>query len=208
MQAAERRGEAATLFRSTSSPAGAVRDEADVTAAQIAAIFNGNNNVSNGTSSSETVRNGPNESGVVATTRPRRAIRPDGRHIGAAAMLGTGTRWDLRPRFTTAPCKTTPPPAVFDSRRRRCRPDHSLGANMKSPHWDHFSAKKGPHRTSIGARNKQPAEPGRWVRDSAATRLRSRPLRGTEQQESKFRPGAIGENTIRTRAATDRSTQM
>lgn len=45
------------------------RDEADVPAAQIAAIFNGNNNVPNGTSSLQNVFvNGTNESQVVATS--------------------------------------------------------------------------------------------------------------------------------------------
>ncbi|MDQ3081903.1 MAG: hypothetical protein M3R07_06790 [Gemmatimonadota bacterium] len=57
------------IFRSVffSCPT-AFRDEADVPAAQIAAIFNGNNNVANGTSTLQSIFvNGPNESGVVAT---------------------------------------------------------------------------------------------------------------------------------------------
>lgn len=58
------------IFRSTyfSCPT-PFRDEADVTAAQIAAIFGGNNNVPDGTSTLQNLFvNGPNESGVVATS--------------------------------------------------------------------------------------------------------------------------------------------
>lgn len=57
------------IFRSVFfSCATAFRDEADVTAAQIAAIFSGNNNVANGTSTLASVFvNGANESAVTAT---------------------------------------------------------------------------------------------------------------------------------------------
>jgi hypothetical protein len=54
-----------SVFFSCQAP---FRDEADVTAAEIAAIFGGNNNVSNGVSTLQNVFvNGSNENGVVAT---------------------------------------------------------------------------------------------------------------------------------------------
>jgi hypothetical protein len=58
------------IFRSTFfSCQTPFRDEADISAAQIAAIFSGNNNVSNGTSSLQSVFvNGANENGVTATS--------------------------------------------------------------------------------------------------------------------------------------------
>jgi len=57
------------IFRSIFfSCATAFRDEADVTAAEIAAIFNGNNNVANGTSTLQNIFvNGTNETAVTAT---------------------------------------------------------------------------------------------------------------------------------------------
>jgi hypothetical protein len=57
------------IFRSTFfSCAAAFRDEEDITGARIAAIFNGNNNVANGTSTLQNIFvNGSNETAVTAT---------------------------------------------------------------------------------------------------------------------------------------------
>ena len=55
-----------SVFFSCATP---FRDEADVPASEIAAIFNGNNNVANGTSSlTDVFVNGPNENGVTASS--------------------------------------------------------------------------------------------------------------------------------------------
>lgn len=68
-------------------------DEADVSAAQIQAIFNGNNNVANGTSTLQNVFvNGPNESQVTATDpRPFSSFFQFANYIGA--VRDTSDRW-------------------------------------------------------------------------------------------------------------------
>ena len=88
------------------------RDEADGTAAQIGAIFSGNNNVSNGTSSLQNVFvNGANESAVVATnsTSFSSFLQAAG-YIGAVRdnadqwFIG----WTCGLGFTTPSCTASP----------------------------------------------------------------------------------------------------
>jgi hypothetical protein len=88
------------------------RDEADVTAAQVEAIFNGNNNVANGTSTlGNLFVNGSNESGVAATdpTTFSSFFQATG-YIGAVRdssdtwFLG----WTCGLGFTTPACTANP----------------------------------------------------------------------------------------------------
>jgi len=101
------------IFRSAFfSCANPFRDEADVTAAQIAAIFNGNNNVANGVSTLQNgFVNGPNESGVVATgATATSAFFQNVGYIGAVRdaadtwFLG----WTCGLGFTTPACTASP----------------------------------------------------------------------------------------------------
>lgn len=101
------------IFRSAFfSCADPFRDEADVTAAQIQAIFNGQNNVANGTSTLQNVFvNGPNESQVAATNPTAiSAFFQNVGYIGAvrdnADLWFVG--WTCGLGFTTPACTANP----------------------------------------------------------------------------------------------------
>jgi hypothetical protein len=88
------------------------RDEADVTAAQIQAIFTGNNNVATGSSTLQNLFvNGPNESGVVATDpRPFSSFFQNAGYIGAVRDSSDlwFVGWTCGLGFTTPSCTANP----------------------------------------------------------------------------------------------------
>jgi hypothetical protein len=101
------------IFRSVffSCPT-AFRDEADVPASQIAAIFNGNNNVASGTSTLQNIFvNGPNENGVVATNPTSlSAFFQNVPYIGAVRDLNDlwFLGWTCGLGFSTPSCTSVP----------------------------------------------------------------------------------------------------